>query len=67
VPPNERLRAARLEKGWRLVDLAEAIGRKAPLISMIENGYSAKPATRQAIANALGRPAKELWPDEEEA
>jgi transcriptional regulator with XRE-family HTH domain len=60
------VRQARLEKGWRLVDLAEAIGRKAPLISMMEDGYRGRRETRERIAAVLGRPVRELWPDHDE-
>lgn len=57
------MKVARLAKGWRLIDLAAEVGRSAPLISMIENGYVAKAATRQKIAQALGKPVRVLWPE----
>lgn len=54
---------ARKAKGWRLVDLAQQIGRSAPLISQIEHGYIPKPSTQVAIAVALDRQVEDLFPE----
>jgi transcriptional regulator with XRE-family HTH domain len=66
VSPEEQhpLTVARLARGWRLVDLAEAVGKSAPLICMMEGGYRGKLATREAIAEALGVPITSIWPDD---
>jgi transcriptional regulator with XRE-family HTH domain len=61
------VRIARKARQWRLVDLAERVGRSVPLLSMIENnGYVPKRSTQLAIADALERPVEEFWPDEED-
>jgi len=55
---------ARERKGWRLEDLARAIGRSASMLSNVEHGFVPKPETREKIANALDTTVDALWPDE---
>lgn len=58
------VKAARLAKGWRLVDLSQRCGASKPLISNIEHGYVPKPDRQKSIAAALGVTVESLWPVE---
>lgn len=60
------VRVARLKLGLRLVDVATLAECSAPLISMVESGYTPKPATRDRIARALKTDVATLWPAEQE-
>jgi transcriptional regulator with XRE-family HTH domain len=51
-------------KGWRLEDLATKVGCSKPLLSNIEHGYVPGLPRQQKIADALGCPVNELWPED---
>jgi transcriptional regulator with XRE-family HTH domain len=54
MPPS-RLRAARLMKGWRIIDLAGAVGLRENGLYRIESGRTKAPklATRRRLAAVL--------------
>ena len=59
---NLRLRAARALRGMTQLQLAERVGRKEIEISRVETGRCRPDAaTKQRIADVLGRPAIELF------
>lgn len=65
---TNRVLARRKELGLRLVDVAARAHRKAPLISMLEDGYQpAGPRGRETmclVAAALESEPWLLWPEE---
>jgi transcriptional regulator with XRE-family HTH domain len=59
---NFRLKAARVLKGLTQLQLAELVGSKEIEISRVETGRARPDAERKRrIADALGRPAWELF------
>lgn len=51
------LRELRLDRGWKLAELAERSGLPVPTLSLIERGrFVATPAEINALAAALGMP-----------
>jgi transcriptional regulator with XRE-family HTH domain len=59
---NNRLRAARVLKGWTQLQLAERVGAKEIVISRFETGR-ARPddEMKRRIADALEKPSFELF------
>lgn len=61
----EAIKAARLERGWSLSELAKQVDVTKETVARIERGLSAYPATAKAtakkVADALGRPVAELF------
>jgi len=57
----EVIKAARLEQGWTVSDLAKQIKVNKATISGIERGVSTSPTTAKRIADALGKPVTELF------
>ena len=57
----EALKAARLERGWSLSELAKQVDVTKETVARIERGLSAYPATAKKVADALGRPVAELF------
>lgn len=61
----DRIKRARILKGWSQSQLAQLIGKSSAAISMIENGeFNGMPGTIKAIADALAIPMEELLIDE---
>jgi transcriptional regulator with XRE-family HTH domain len=56
------VKAARANRGERLVDVATAAGISVSYLSMIEHGYVPNLGIRTRVAAALERPETELWP-----
>lgn len=44
-----------------ITELARAIGRSRTWVSLVLHGHRKSPATRKAIAEALGVPYERLW------
>lgn len=57
----EAIKAARLECGWSLSELARQIEVTKETVARIERGLSAYPSTAKKIADALGKPVAELF------
>lgn len=57
----EAIKAARLERGWSLSELAKQVNMTKETVARIERGCSAYPATAKKVADALGRPVAELF------
>lgn len=57
-----RVKAARVARDERLVDVAARAGISPSYLSMVENGYVPKLDTRVKIAAALEEAETELWP-----
>ena len=59
--PNERLRRARILKGWSQADLAEQVGTSFETVSRWERGITA-PSLRycKQLSQVLGKSAEEL-------
>ncbi len=62
IPPTG-LRAARLMKGWRVIDLAKAIHVAESTVWRIETGAIKQPrlGVRKALAKALGVAESKLF------
>lgn len=60
------LKRAIFESGRSQRDLANEVGIHETSLSRIVNGFHADDATRQRIADALGRKTGELWPENSE-
>lgn len=58
------VRIRREELGLLLGELAVTIDRSAPMLSMIEGGYTPKRPTQVQIAAALRTTPEALWPEE---
>lgn len=60
----QRLRAARLTRGWSQRDLAEHVGCTRACVSAWERAINAPPLeARIALAGALGRSPSRLFPE----
>lgn len=57
----EAIKAARLERGWSLSELAKQVDVTKETVARIERGLSAYPATAKKVADALERPVTELF------
>lgn len=55
----EAIKAARLERGWSLSELAKQVDVTKETVARIERGLSTYPATAKKVADALGRPVAE--------
>src|SRR5437588_726117 len=61
VVPNERLRHARLLKGWSQAELAEQVGTSFEMVSRWERGVTVpSPHYRKRLYAVLGKTAEEL-------
>ena len=61
VVPNERLRRARLLKGWSQAELAEQVGTSFEMVSRWERGVTVpSPRYRKRLYAVLGKTAEEL-------
>jgi len=61
VVPNERLRRARLLKGWSQAELAEQVGTSFEMVSRWERGVTVpSPHYRKRLYAVLGKTAEEL-------
>lgn len=61
VVPNERLRRARLLKGWSQAELAEQVGTSFEMVSRWERGLTVpSPRYRKRLYVVLGQTAEEL-------
>src|SRR3989440_11577436 len=61
VVPNDRLRRARLLKGWSQAELAEQVGTSYEMVSRWERGITVpSPYYRERLCAVLGQSAKEL-------
>jgi len=59
--PNERLRRARLLKGWSQAELAEQVGTSFEMVSRWERGVTVpSPHYRKRLYTVLGKTAEEL-------
>jgi DNA-binding XRE family transcriptional regulator len=54
TPLHERVKAARLERGWSQKEVAKAVDVKQPVISNLENGRTVDDALMARILAALG-------------
>jgi len=61
-PTPSPLRAARLERGLRLADVAADAHCAVALVSMVEKGYLAGTGVRQRMAAAVGGTLERFWP-----
>ena len=57
----EAIKAARLERGWSLSELAKQVDVTKEPVARIERGRSAYPAPAKMVAGALGRPVAALF------
>ena len=57
----EAIKAARLERGWSLSELAKQVNMTKGDRCANRAGCSAYPATAKKVADALGRPVAELF------
>jgi lambda repressor-like predicted transcriptional regulator len=62
--PNERLRHARLARGWSMRRLAREAGIAPPTVYNAEVGFTrTTPSMRKLLSQALSIPAEDLFPD----
>ena len=53
TPLHERVKAARLARGWSQKELAEAVGTHQPIVSKVENGRPVDDALMARILAVL--------------
>jgi len=59
------IKAAMMVLGITQAEIALVIGRPRSRIGEVVNGNSANLQIRTAIAEAIGKPIMEIWPDEQ--
>ena len=52
-------------KGIKQMDIAKNIGVSRATISYVVNGHSPSARIREAVAEALGLPVGDIWPDDD--
>ena len=60
-----QIRAAMLAKNISVTSIAKKLGIAVPNISQVIHGDKKTPRIRKAIADAVGIPISELWPESE--
>jgi lambda repressor-like predicted transcriptional regulator len=61
LTPQE-IRAALLIKGITQASIAKKLGVTESLVSMVVHGKEKNSEIRKAIAKAVGKPIREIWP-----
>ncbi|MGV0961836.1 MAG: helix-turn-helix domain-containing protein [Limnohabitans sp.] len=51
------------QSGHTVTQIAKYIGIKQPTVTQVIYGIRATPKVRKAIADAIGKPVSEIWPD----
>lgn len=60
---KKQIKIALMERDVTQQDIADACGRKPCTVSRVISGHFPSEAVHQAIADALGRDVKEIWPE----
>lgn len=64
---TREIKALMILKGITSVDIARKTGVSATWISLVLNGRKPSKRIRKAIAQAVGKPVEELWPNNNRA
>jgi transcriptional regulator with XRE-family HTH domain len=69
IPKNEqaarRIKAELVLAGISQTEIANLLGVKAPAVNAVVCGRRSVPRIMAAIADAVGRPVSDLWPEEQ--
>ena len=48
----------------KVLDIARRLNLPSSNVSVVISGYRPNPKVRQAIAEAIGKPVSEIWPEQ---
>ena len=60
---SRQIKAALILKGITQTSIAKELGVPVSLVCMVISGAEKTPRVRQAIAAAIGKPVRTIWPD----